>query len=165
MNTDFQLFQHHMLKRLFFHWIAFVPLLIINWPYMWGLLSRLSIFATDLSILMPIPCYLNCSTLQSVSKSGNASSTLSFYKAGWTTIGFLLFHVSILLGSACQLLRKRQLRFWLGLCRIYRTIWGELTLRILNLPIQKHSRSLIYLFNFLFNFFNFFSEMFVVFLL
>lgn len=55
-----QLFQHHLLKRLFFlHWNAFAPLSKISYPYICGFIFGLHILSVPLIFLFiftPIPC-------------------------------------------------------------------------------------------------------------
>ena len=44
LYVDVQLFQHHLLKRLFLlHYIAFALLSKINWLYLWGTIYGISI--------------------------------------------------------------------------------------------------------------------------
>ena len=39
LPIDVQLFQHHLLKRLYFLWVAFVSLSKISWTYLYGSIS------------------------------------------------------------------------------------------------------------------------------
>ena len=65
LHMDTQLFQHHLLKRLYlFHCIVFAPLsriswLYIVWVYFW---AQYSVLLTYLPVLSPIPhCLEYCS--------------------------------------------------------------------------------------------------------
>lgn len=58
-----QLFQDHLLKRLFFfYWIAFIPLPKISLAYLCWSISGFSIIfhLIYVSVLWPIPCCIDC---------------------------------------------------------------------------------------------------------
>ena len=47
--------QHHLLKRLFPHWVFLTPLLNVSWLYMHAFISRLSIAIPLISVSVSVP--------------------------------------------------------------------------------------------------------------
>lgn len=135
-------FQHHFLKRLTFaHWIAFMSLLKISASYITGFISFLSsLFLCNICLSLWQFHIILINVVLWVLKS------LFFLEKYFGYLRSFIFLEHFRISLYISVL-KNLLGFWVRLHWIYRSIWGELTFKILSFPIYEHNRSLFFHFS------------------